>query len=389
MNKTFEKFKKFEAIGSALSQKMRENSFSSDTGKQLRTWNATETAQLAGCSVQNMRDNEKSGALPTPQKKSSDSNSKKFYTLQDINVIRKHFNTLPSKGSSKAPSIVAFTNFKGGVAKTTSAVHSAHYFARAGYRVLLIDLDSQATATSTFGFAPDEHIDKNATLLPYFLGEIDSIKSLIMKTYWEGLDLIPANLALHGIELELPVLREKALAQGEVFSLYDILHKGLLPLYPIYDYICIDCPPAINASTINALYAANGLIIPCPPEAPDIASMFQFFGMIRGILEKIPNKAYSFVKILITKHDGSKISKKITAMLRKFYGSNIFAAEMSITTVIKQARFQSESIYELSTYKGSKKTVDRALQIVDSVNEELEELVNEVWEVTAKTENET
>ena len=115
---------------------------------------------------------------------------------------------------------MAVANFKGGAAKTTHSVHLAQYLALHGYRVLLIDLDSQASATSLFGHTPDDDFDRLDTLYRLFTADdtqrIDSLVSLIKPTYWDGLDLIPANLGLYSTEFELPVrqLRQKGCGSG-------------------------------------------------------------------------------------------------------------------------------------------------------------------------------
>ena len=129
----------------------------------------------------------------------------------------------------------------------------------------------------------------------------------------------------------------------------------------------------------NALFAADGLIIPCPPELPDVASMFQFFEMIQDALKRYPEKEYSFAKVLMTKVDGSNTSSLVTKALRSVFGNHILRSEMLNTQVIKRARTEMQSVYEIDSYKGSKKTLERAIQIVDSVNKEIETLIKDSW----------
>lgn len=383
MNNSQTLFANFEQLGSKALNLMKKHSFSLSKEKQslenksLRTWSLTEASTLIGRTAQCIRDHEsKANGLPKPK---VSKNNKRYYTLDDINNIRKYFGTEPLKSNSKIPAIIAFTNFKGGVAKTTSAIHASHYFARAGYKVLLADLDSQASTTSSFGYAPDEDIKNDKTLRPFLLGQIENIQEIITNTYWPNLDLIPANLSLYGIELELPVLRENALKSGRDLSIFSLLHNGFTQVYEKYDIIIIDCPPAMSILNTNALCAANALVVPCPPAIPDIASMFQFFGMISDALKKLQNKEFNFIRILITRHDGGKTSYEIATVLRKLFGAYVMRNEMSTTQAIIQCRAELNSIYETSTYKGSKQTLLRALQIVDSINRELEEYVLESW----------
>lgn len=375
MQEIYEKFEKFEIAGSRALEIMREKSFSPQQIKTLKNWNLTEAAKMVQKSVKTIREHEKKSLLPAPKIV----NNKRQYTLGDINKLRKYFKTLPTKNANLPPSILAFTNFKGGVAKTTGAIHAAQYFAKNGYKVLLIDSDSQASTTSSFGYAPDEHIKENQTLLSFFLGRTDFLESLIIPTYWDNLDLIPANLKLYEVELELPAIRDRALNAGKTFSIHNLLDSGLKQIYHVYDVIIIDCPPSMSILNTNALFAANALIIPCPPELPDVASMIQFFGMIKGTIRRTNKNYYDFVRIMITKHDGNKAANSIIAMLRKIYGSHVMRAEMFNTQVIKKARAEMKSIYEIEKYKGSKQTLMRAVNIVDSVNKEIEEYIHDSW----------
>jgi len=373
-----ERFARFERLGSQAMELMRKKSFSPQEEKRLRCWTITEVSDLIGKSTQTIREHQKKKEDLKPS--IIKSNKKSLYTIQDINQLRDHFECSPRKPENSPPCIVAFTNFKGGVAKTTSAVHSAQYFGRLGYRVLMIDTDSQASTTSSFGFAPDEHIQKDKTLLPFFLGRETSVKYCIQKTYWKNIDLIPANLALYGVELEIPAQKERALLSGHDFKIHNILSEGIKEVYHDYDIVIIDCPPSLSILNTNALFAANSIIIPCPPEVPDIASMFQFFGMIKGTLERFPSKAYDFIKILITKHDGSKPSHGIAAILRKLFSSHVMHAEMYNTLAIKQARADLLSVYEVSSYSGSRQTLNRAINIVDTVNGEIESYIIDSWD---------
>lgn len=370
MNTTLEKFKKFEKISSTAMELIRKNEFLSKETRIAKTWNLTDSSILIGRAANTIKDHEKKGLIFKPI---SEEKGKRFYSLKEINNLRKYFNTSPPKKDT--PTILAISNFKGGVAKTTTAIHGSHYFALQGYKVLLVDLDSQGTTTSCFGYSPDDHININQTLLPFFLGTTDNFSSLIMSTHWDQLDLIPANLGLYNVELELPAMKYRAISQNEDFNLYDILDHGLKQVYNNYDIIIIDCPPSMSILNTNALYAANALLIPCPPELPDIASMFQFVSMVRGVLEKFPNKEYDFTRILLTKHDGNKTSHNVAAFLRKIFGTHIMRSEMLNTQVIKQARSEMKSIYEVSKYRGSQQTLRRALQIVDDIYKEIEEHV--------------
>lgn len=376
MDNSHQLFYKFVIGGSKILEALNKSALGETTEKSLRKWNLSDMADLVGRTPHTIVKNIKSGNLQKPQ---TSSNIQKIYSIHDINKARELFETKPSKPQGSNAQIIAFTNFKGGVAKTTSAVHASHYFAKAGYKVLLIDTDSQASATSSFGFSPDHDFSPDETLLPIFTESNIEIKNLIKKTYWGTLDLIPANLSLYKAELEIPIIGENYRKKGISYSIHNILLENINTIRNQYDIILIDCPPSMSILNTNALFAADGLIIPCPPELPDVASMFQFFEMIQDALKRYPEKQYSFARVLMTKVDGSNTSSLVIKALRAVFGNHILHSEMLNTQVIKRARTEMQSVYEIDSYKGSKKTLERAIQIVDSVNKEIEALIKDSW----------
>ena len=375
-NNNYNLFAGFEERGNKILNVLHEKALGHSSNKSLRKWNLSEVSELVGRTSHTIIKHINKGHIKKPD---ANSNTQRIYSMEDINTIRDYFKTRPSKPKNGEAKVIAFTNFKGGVAKTTSSVHSAHYFARAGYKVLFIDADSQGSGTSSFGYAPDHHFSPDETLLPLFKNHNYDIKQLIKKTYWDGLDLIPANLALYNVEVTAPVIQSNLVKQGKIYSAHSVLANAIAKVKPLYDIIIIDCPPSMSYLNTNALFAADGLIIPCPPELPDVASMFQFFEMIKGTLKRYPEKTYSFVRILMTKLDGSDMSNLVTQTIRKVYTPYVMHAEMHNTQVIKKARANMKSVYEIEVYSGSKKTLDRALHIVDAVNKEIEMLVLNSW----------
>ena len=136
--------------------------------------------------------------------------------------FRRHFGTLPWRDpATDPPLVIACQNFKGGVGKSTTCVNFAHYLALKGYRVLVIDTDSQATTTSMFGYLPDAEITEADTMLPFLDGEQKSLAYAVRPTYFPGIDLIPACLALYEAEIAI-VMRDRrrshARAAGRVLS---------------------------------------------------------------------------------------------------------------------------------------------------------------------------
>ncbi|WEQ50952.1 AAA family ATPase (plasmid) [Komagataeibacter oboediens] len=150
------------------------------------------------------------------------------YTLEQVNDMRGIFGTRPWRDPGDPPAIIAVQNFKGGVGKSTVAVHLAQYLAIQGYRVALIDCDSQASATTLFGYVPDLDLTEDETLYPFLRHDERSSLSYALKpTHFDGLYLIPSNLRLFQSEYEIAA----RMAQGEP-GLVDRLSVGLASIAP-------------------------------------------------------------------------------------------------------------------------------------------------------------
>lgn len=206
--------------------------------------------------------------------------------------------------------VVAFTNKKGGVGKTTTAVNMAAYCADLGKRVLLIDIDSQGNATTGLGFS------KSALKKSVYnvIVEDEPIAQNILPTQVKSLDILPANVDLTGAEVDLVYKRNRE----------HILGEALQKVRADYDYIFIDCPPSLGLLTINAWAAANSVIIPMQAEYYALEGVSQLMNTIQMVKQHI-NPGLSIEGVVITMYDGrALISKQITAEIKKFFKSKLF-----------------------------------------------------------------
>ena len=168
-------------------------------------------------------------------------------------------------------------NQKGGVGKSTTVCHLAQYFALKGYRVCVIDCDSQASTTATFGLNPDVDIDEDEeTLYPFFrYGGPKTLHYALRATYWPGIAIIPANLGLYDAEYEFAA----RMAREPAFIL-DRLREGIQTIEDQFDIILLDPPPALGMLSLSVLRAANALLIPAPPNNIDFGSTAHFLKML-------------------------------------------------------------------------------------------------------------
>ena len=206
--------------------------------------------------------------------------------------------------------VIAFSNKKGGVGKTTTAVNMAAYCAELGKKVLLIDIDSQGNATTGLGFS------KSALKKSVYnvLIEDEKVAANILPTQVRGLDILPANVDLTGAEVDLVYKRNRE----------QILREALQSTRADYDYIFIDCPPSLGLLTINAWVASDSVIIPMQAEYYALEGVSQLMNTISLVKQHL-NPNLSIEGVVITMYDGrALISKQITAEIKKFFKNKLY-----------------------------------------------------------------
>ncbi len=229
--------------------------------------------------------------------------------------------------------VISIVNQKGGVGKSTTCANLGIGLARHGKKVLVIDSDPQGSLTASLGFRqPDEIPITLATVMEKALSEEDfNVKESILH-HFEGVDLIPANIELSGIDISLvnAMGRESILRQ----CIEDIRHE--------YDYVLIDCTPSLGMLTINALAAANSVLIPVQAQYLSIKGLEQLLQSIARIKKKI-NPEIMIHGILLTMVDSrTNYSKDIINLLKETYGSRINIFNGFIPLSVKCAEVSSE-----------------------------------------------
>ncbi len=370
--------KKLAENGESVIKTLRASSNSPYDKKVLRTFNFTEACTMIGRSTTQVRKMIAEKNVPAP----NTLNSKRLvYTLKEINECRDYFNTRPHKPEGASPFIIAVANFKGGVTKSTTAAHVGQSFAQKGYRVLVVDCDTQGSETQVFGFIPKIDVESKDTLLPFLLGQTNDFNSLIRTTYWDGLDLIPANISLNECEFKLILYFAEQAAKGKNFEFYNLLNEGLRQVYDKYDVIILDCPPSMGMLGINAAYAANGLLVPCPTNMLDFTSTNEYFYMLCELLERLPEKEYQFIRVLISKFEPNSVSSEaVKNSIQKAWGDFVMENRIHYSEAIKKASAIMKTLYEIEKYDGNKQTFTKALSLTNNVCDELEILMTRKWE---------
>jgi chromosome partitioning protein len=277
---------------------------------------------------------------------------------------------------------IAIGNFKGGVSKTTTAMTLAQGLSLFGRRVLIIDLDPQASLSALNGILADSEVSDEQTVLPLVYGDANNLEYAVQPTYWDGIDLIPASAALFGAEFFLPFKQSK----DSSFQFWDVLNKGMESLLDTYDVIIIDTPPALSYMTINAFMAADGLIVPTPPSALDYASSTQFWSLLSDLSESMKqvaphlDKSFDFIHVLLAKVDHSQAATHIVReWINKTYEGLVLPVEIPTTTVTQSAAAEFGTVYDISRYEGSLKTYQRAREAYDRLAELIDQELVALW----------
>ena len=383
---------------SAQLQAMRNRLFPPTAQKALRKFTSGEAAKLIGVSDGYLRQLSIAGEGPQPE---TGANGRRLYSLAEINALRHH---LAEAGGPKArtylphrdPSanehmqVIAVTNFKGGSGKTTTSAHLAQHLAMAGFRVLAVDLDPQASMSALFGYQPELELTGNDTLYGAirYDGERRLMRDIIRKTYFDGLDLIPGNLELQEFEHTTPQMladRQHGAQQSiEQQLFFARVQAALDTISDDYDVVVIDCPPQLGFLTLSALCAATSVLVTVHPQMLDVASMSQFLFMTADLLAVVREAGgelnFDFMRYLITRFEPNDApQQQIAGFLRSLFGDRVLTSAVVKSTAFSDAGLTKQTLYEVSRDSFTRATYDRAIESLSSVNAEIQGLIFKAW----------
>lgn len=206
--------------------------------------------------------------------------------------------------------IISIVNQKGGVGKTTTAVNLASSVAQMGKKVLLVDMDSQANATSSFGISQKK---VKYTIYDILINNVD-IKDVVVTSAFDKIDVIPSHIDLAGAEIEMVV------ADNREF----LLKNALNTIRHLYDFIFIDCPPSLGLLTLNGLAASNSILIPIQPEYFALEGVSKLINTVRQVKKRI-NPSLFLEGVLLTMYDGRlNLTLQVAEEVKKYFGNKVY-----------------------------------------------------------------
>jgi len=278
--------------------------------------------------------------------------------------------------------VLTIANFKGGVAKSTTSVTLAQYLSCRGLSCIVIDMDPQASATTLFGVSPYLEVDREKSTYSLLDGGDADAMTAVMKTYWPGIDLVPANQFLYGREFGLAAAGREL--GGDVFRyLLDILP----PLRAAYDVVIIDTQPSLGFLTSNAIWAADHLLITVPPSSLDFASSVIFWSLLRDVMRSAERgrgtpKYWEDISVLLTKVDNQDKSTVFNKQLVSMGCEDWLLPEsIPATRVATNASSEFQTLYDIERYEGSHKSLKVAREFFDRAYQQILSKLNHTWDV--------
>ena len=364
-----------------MMSQIRAAMLSPTTHKAAPVWNLSQLAQLLNIEKGSLTHRMSRGDLP--QGALNEVGNRRQFTLAEVRTWVREYRKDSLRPAGAEAVTVSIANFKGGVGKTTTAVTLAQGMSLLGHKVLVIDIDPQGSLTTLFGILPDSEVEEEDTILPLVMGAETSIHSAPKSSGADGIYLVPAAPLLFGAEFALPARQTKE----EGFEFWNVLNYGIDDVRGDYDLIVIDTPPALSYTTINALLASNGIIMPLPPSTLDFASAAQFWSLFSDLTTQLLtnrglDKHFDFMNILLSRVDSSDATGAIVKQwIQTTYANRVSVLPMEIpkSAVTASTTVEFGTVYDITKYDGNARTFKRARDAYDLMVSYIETSVQAVW----------
>ena len=359
----------------AMLQKIRDSMLQPHPRKQAPVFASSKVQHLCRIDKTKMQSLLRGGRMPMGVQAAR--NKMRQFSLEETMFWMQETNPHTPRPKGVPGKVITIGNFKGGVTKTTTAMMLAQGLAlRHGRKVLIVDLDPQGSTTTLFGINPHAEVEAEQTILPLVEGSKIDLSYAPMKTYWTNLDLIPSSTDLFNAEFILPA---KVNLKDATFKFWQVLRTGLEPLLAQYDYVILDTAPTLSYLTINALFAADAVIVPVVPDTLSFASMVQFWSLFSDLINGIKDfkgasgkKTFDYIDILITRMPNKASAVICRDWIHKTYGEHVLPVEIPETTLAMTTSTEFNTVYDMPNWEGSGEAYrricdpyDRLVDIID------------------------
>lgn len=320
--------------------------------------------------------------------------TRRYFQAEEIHKIRDFLiangrlesKNITRKQQDERTVSVACVNLKGGSSKTSTCINLAHALSLRGYRVLVVDLDAQASTTQFCGIIPEREPDM-LTLYdairypdasdPEGTQRID-IREIARQTHIPNLHVVPANMHIMEFEHETAVHDQRS----DPFFLR--IEEALDPIRESFDVILYDCPPQMSFAVIAALHSCTSLLIPVSASFIDVMSLGTFLGMageMMSVLEKRQGeRPYDWIKYLITRYNPTDQPQiQVSSYLRSILEDAVMASEFYLSAAVADAANSAETIIEVDPSTFNRQTYQRAWESITRVVTEFEGFIHQSW----------
>jgi chromosome partitioning protein len=365
-------FRGLSAKTQAYSTRVRQLSIAPDAMKGLRRFSLAEASEMTGI------------PKATLQRHAVGSYEHGRLSLETIHQVQAKLGKSPRRPEGVAPFVLSSLFLKGGVGKTTTAFHIAQYFSRRGYRVIAADLDPQGSLTYLYGLIPDAEVMADDTAEPFLVGDADGddLRANIRPTNWPGMRLLPGASALHSVDVGIargmreipgfhPWLRGKALVQELAASDVDI--------------IVIDTPPALSWTTLNVLWACDGIVSPMDPTLLSVASATEFSNLIVESIDAFERaseekKIWDLFMVVLNNVDAGDPDHEVFAgHIRSMFAPHVAPVNIPHARVVSKVQARLWSVYEATPKDFDGRSLRRLRDAYDQLGRKLEGMIQATW----------
>jgi chromosome partitioning protein len=370
-----------------LAEELREMMLAPRPRKAAPTFTSAQVAELCGMDRIKLN-NLLSTRDGLPQGVAHGSGRSRVFTLEEAriwvqqvsDIYQTPLHTGARDGDGK---VLLVANFKGGSTKTTTTMCLAQGLTLRGRKVLLIDLDPQASLTELCGLYAEKEVTEDSTVLPFIYNPQmeGGLMNFVRPTYWDGLDVIPAHPTLFSAEFHIP----GTVIKNPGFKFWSLLRDGVESLRKHYDYILLDTAPSLSYLTINALMAADAMVMPLVPESLDFISSVSFWSLFSDlahtIMERGDERTYDFVSILLSKVDYGKTSSApvVRSWVQRTYKDWLSALEVPASSAMSNGALAMATVFDISKGDLADKTVSRVRQPLIDYVRWVDDLYIEQW----------